>query len=194
MILSDREKKIAIGVGAGAAALLLYQFMLMPFLDKRESMVENTTRVKEELKQADVLFARERELKKVWADITAGGLKVDIGDAQSQLTNAVEEWARDAGVALPTLKSDGAKKDGNFLVISYHATVTGSTRQIAKLAWALETAPVPVRINDMRITPQKEGTDQLQAEISVSTISMLPDAEKPDVKPSPAPAANGGQS
>jgi hypothetical protein len=211
--LSDREKKIAIGVGVAALAFVLYQFVLTPFLNDREAIANETTKVNDEITQANNLFARQRELKKVWREMTegvnvpgsatkpggngqqgGGMLKLDEGDARVQATNAVVEWATDAGVRLTALKLEGAKKDGNFLVISFHATVTGSMRQLSKLTWALETGTIPLRVNDMRITPQKEGTDALQAEISISTLSMLAEADQPVSKPPVAQAVKGDRS
>jgi hypothetical protein len=51
-------------------------------------------------------------------------------------------------------------------------------RSIARLTWALETAQIPVRVNEMTITPRKEGTDDLQIQLSVSTLSTPEALEK----------------
>jgi hypothetical protein len=126
------------------------------------------------LNEATQIFARQQKLKKVWAEMQTGGLKVDPSLAQSQTYQALVEWARGANVGLPNIKFDRQSQEGSFQVISFSVTATGSMPQVSRLLWALETASIPVRVNEVQITPVKEGTDSLQVRISVSSLCQPP--------------------
>ena len=64
-----------------------------------------------------------------------------------------------------------------------------------KLLWSLETATIPVRVNDMQVTPRREGTDDLTIRLSVSALCMPPDAgAKPPPGAGDKPAAPSGAS
>ena len=46
---------------------------------------------------------------------------------------------------------------------------------IANLLWSMETATIPVRVNDLQILPRKEGTNDLTLQLTVSTLCLLPE-------------------
>jgi hypothetical protein len=47
---------------------------------------------------------------------------------------------------------------------------------------------IPLRIDDLVITPRKPGTDDLQAVVTVSTLCLIPD--QTPAKPTAAPKTN----
>ena len=194
MILTKRERNIAIGVAAAALLFALDQYLLSPYFDQRKFITDGTTKAQVQWAKGTKTLNSQRKLKPVWADIIAGGLKTDASDAESQALNAVREWAQDAGVILTALKPERASQEGKFQVISFHVTGTGPMRAISRLTWAMETAPIPVRVNDLQLTPRKEGTDDLQVQMSVSTLSVMPgEAEKPDRRGAVSRADFGGR-
>ena len=46
--------------------------------------------------------------------------------------------------------------------------------QVARMLAAIETAGIPIRVNDMTITPQKEGTDDLSVRFNLSALCQPP--------------------
>jgi hypothetical protein len=120
-----------------------------------------------------------------------GGLKVDPSQAESQALHAVLDWAGAADLNLASLKPERTSQEGKFQVISFSVTGNGSTPAIARLLWAMETATIPVRVNDMQITPRREGTDDLSVRFSISALCLPPETNKP--AKSGATASAGGQ-
>jgi hypothetical protein len=172
VILSKREKKIAIGVGIAAVVLILDLFLLDPFLDRKRAIASETAKTTALLDRGRKLVRQERDLKPDWAKITSGGLKAEHTEAESQLENAMQEWINDSGLKLTAQKPDRPSTDGKFDVVGIRFTAEGSMRSIGKLVWALETSSIPIRVNDLQVTPQKEGTDVLQVQANVSTLSV----------------------
>ena len=84
MALSDREKKIAIGVGVTAVTLGLYQFILTPYLGALDTIRTQYTAALQTRADDAVLFDKQHRLKKVWTEMTSGGLKADESEAESQ--------------------------------------------------------------------------------------------------------------
>jgi type II secretory pathway component PulM len=194
VILSKREKYIAIGVGIAVGLLVLDQYLLSPFIARDKAIAAETDKVQGQLSRATKLMKEQRDLKPIWADMTSGGLKTTREEADSQALNAVREWAQDAGVSIVALGSSRYSEEQKFMVSTFHVTGTGRMQSISKLMWALETAPVPVRVNEIQITPQKEGTDNLQVQLTVSTLSALSgDLEKPDRRSSMSRVDFGGR-
>ena len=185
MTISKREKYIGIGMGAAILLLLLDQVVLSPFLKQLDDISAQTDAARTKVDDMTSTFAKQSNLKKVWTAMQTGGLKDDESQAQSQALRAVLDWAQNAGVNLAALKPERSQAMGQFQVISFHITGTSSTPSLARLLYGMETATIPVRVNDIQITPVKEGTDNLTVQLSVSTLCML----QTDAKPPAAPLA-----
>lgn len=184
MKLSARERNIAIGAGVAILLFILYTVVVSPYLSSMESLTQQQVDLKGKLDDAALLFARDQKDQKIWADLKSGGLKSDTSLAESQMNAAIYQWTQSAGVHLDSFKSERNAQEGSFDVMSYDMQGTGTTPQITNLLWAIETAPIPVRINELQLTPKAEGTDNLTVRISISTLCQPP--------PQPPKAANAG--
>jgi hypothetical protein len=177
VVLSKRERYIAIGVIAVVVILALDQIILEPFLTKRSDLAKADTEAMTAIDHGNDTLAKERKLRPIWTAMQAGGLKADPATAESQFLHALRDWAQESQLTLTALKPERNAIENKFQLISYRATATGSMRSITEMLWRIETAPIPVRINDLEITPRKEGTDDLSVQFGVSTLSQLPEAK-----------------
>src|SRR3954464_240602 len=167
MVLSKREKYIGLGVAA-AVGLALDSFALPPYIARRDAIAAGRADAAQQLSDAATLLQRQHNLRTIWTELQKGGLKVNPSQAESQTIQAVIDWAKAAGVELAALKPERSSQEGQFQVISFNVTGTGSTQAVSKLLWSIETATIPVRVNDMQVTPRREGTDDLSIRLSVS--------------------------
>ncbi len=175
--LSKRERYIAIAVVALGVFFLVYEFVLQPYFDRRDSIAADQKLVSGKLADADQLFAREHKLQPVWNEIKSGGLKTNRSLAESQAQQAVLDWARSAGVNVVSLKPERDQQVNQFQIINFHVQGTGSMLSISNMLWSLETAKIPVRLNDLQITPRKEGTDDLTVQLTISTLCLPPETK-----------------
>src|SRR5581483_9833537 len=102
-------------------------------------------------KQAADLRDKQRKLTPVWEEIRRGGMKASTSEAESQARRAILAWAQSSGVFISALNPDRTTAVGKFQVISLNATGNGSLPQMAHLLWAMETATIPVRVNEVTI-------------------------------------------
>ena len=179
MILSKREKYIGLGAGGTIALLLLNSFVWEPYSDRITSIeTDHDVAVAQQKSDNDTL-----KLKKLvdprWNTLVHQGLSSDEAQTESNLQHSLLAWAQAAGVSTQDLHGDPAKKEGPFSEIGYRVTVLGSTKQISKLLWSLEMATtIPIRVSELQINPQPDGSDNLSAHIEVTTLS-IPDTSGP---------------
>lgn len=177
MTLSKREQNIAIGLGATVALVVLLEVLVFPYFDALKAIDDGySDAVKKQAENISV-FERRTKLKKVWTEITNGGLTSDESKAESQALSAVSDWAQATGVTITQQKTERATDALPFQIIRFRVTGIGSTPGIAKFLYSMETAAIPVHLEDMTITPRKVGTDDLQIELSLSTLCLKPDQE-----------------
>ncbi len=177
MVLSKRERYIALASAAAVAILALDYFLLDPYLAQRDAIASERDATTAAQNDASDTLQKQNKLKKVWAEMQAGGLKSSESEAESQVLNAVIKWADESGIALDALKPERSTEEGKFQVISFTITGEGKMSQVARLMWAMETASIPVRVNEMQVNPKREGADDLSVRLSFSTLCMPPDSD-----------------
>jgi hypothetical protein len=173
---------IFIGVGAVAGLYLLNLLVVQPYRDNLDAIDTATASAQKELDDGKAAIALENKMAVVWKDMKDNGLKADESQADTQLEYALSKWAQLAGfVNQPELRHDptNQKAGGVFPVVGYNIKVTGTQRSISQLIWALETAKIPIRISNLTISPQPEGTDNLTAHMDVDTLAMPADINNP---------------
>jgi len=120
----------------------------------------------------------------------AGGLKRDPAEAESQILQAVGDWARDAGLKMSSVKPERMPDKRSLQEISFQAAGTGPMNAVARFLWRLETSKVPIRIKELQLGSRKEGTDDLTLQLRLSTLYQAP--EPPAPSPADAPAESTG--
>lgn len=178
--LSKRERMIAIVVAAAVGLFVFDRFALTPYSEARTQVLDELDRTTKDLANADRLFDQRKSLTKSWTAAGNGGIKANRSLAESQAQQAVLDWARSAGVNVASLKPERDQQQNGLQVISFHVNCTGSMLGLSKLLYSLETAPIPIRLNDLQITPRREGTDDLTLQMGVSTLAILADTAKPE--------------
>lgn len=201
--MTAKEKQYAMIAGGLVGAVLLWTVVIDPFVSSYQDTKQKVAKVKDDLTQAEDLFRTEQQKTKVWQTMRTQGLKTSVEDSQSQAMAAVQHWADSTGVTVAEMHSEGSpKQDNKFQISSFRFTVTGPMRSISRWLMAMEqgTVPpagnskvagrIPLRIDQMDITPRtKPGTDDLRAQVTVSTLCLIPDGSMPEVKATAAPTS-----
>jgi type II secretory pathway component PulM len=178
MILTKRERYIAIGAGTLIGVLILYFVVIGPYIDRREQIAAAVNNAVNDKQKENVLFLQQTKMQKIWKEMIDGGLTVSQSDAESQLQQALNDWSRDSALTVTKLKDERSTFDSKFVQIGFHLTGTGPLAAISNLLWRVETTTMPLRVSEIQITPLKEGVDDLQLELSLSTLSRVPEADK----------------
>ncbi|HEX4053966.1 MAG TPA: hypothetical protein VHX86_06850 [Tepidisphaeraceae bacterium] len=179
MVLSKREKYIGIGTISAVALLAINSLVINPYVDTLSQIEDQQKSDKQTLSDNQLLLYKQKSLQKEWQAMLASGLEADQSVAQSQTQNDLQVWARSANINLDAVSSEPVPtQHGPFQILNFNldfnSTGGQSMRQIAKLLWSIESANIPIRLNDMRIQSIREGTDDLDVKLIVSALYMPP--------------------
>jgi len=171
--LTKRERNLAIGAAAAIGCLLLYFVVISPVMDEWTAIQQGQRDVKQQLSDAQMVFDSKIRMQKVWNAMLKSGLQTDASVAESQAENTAYKLAEQAGVTDISLRAERPTDEGSFEVTGFSIEGTGSMRQISQLVFLLESASIPLRVNDLQITPVPEGTDHLKVHLGFSTLCLL---------------------
>jgi hypothetical protein len=191
--MSPRERSLALIVLSVVGVAVVYQFVVDPYFAKRKELKVAIETKEAELDRNRKVFRDEKKLKDVLNKLNSSGLKSDVAEARSQLLYALSGWAKEAGVGLSSLKEGRTTTEGRWIQINTQATATGSQKAIANLLWRVESASIPVRVSEMTINSRREGTDDLQINLGVSTLCPNPEADRSDTTRRTVVSSAGGR-
>lgn len=179
MILSKRERLVAIIALVVAVGFGLEFYLVSPLMERRALADTNMAKFREKNVEPTQKRIREnRANEKRLAEMAAVGLDLDFNNAKFVLLQAVDNWGRESGLSISQRSGDRPEQEKQFQKITLHLTTTGNMASIARFLWRVNTAAIPARISDLQITPRREGTDDLQLQVSISTICFAPEVDK----------------
>jgi Tfp pilus assembly protein PilO len=178
VVLSKRERYIAIATALVVGILVLDQFILSPLMAQKEIVDVRIAEAQQQLANANQLFAKARSANRNWREMS-GTVERSASDAESRVLNNVRQWAQDEGMNLASVKPERTERDKDFDRITFRATGTGGMQQIGRFLYRIETASMPVRVTDLLLSTRKEGTDDLAITVGIATISLAPEPERP---------------
>ena len=186
MVLNKREKSIAIALVAVVGLVLVYNFGIEKYWDARTQAVAERDTAEQKLRQADNLMLREKKLRPVWSQLISNGLTATPSDAQAQLLNSMNTWVQESGIALSSMHPErlptAPEKDKQFIRVGVKLAGSGPMSAVAKLMFRLETAKIPLNVEDMQINQRKDGADDLQITVTLSTLCLAPGADNKPAK------------
>jgi hypothetical protein len=118
-------------------------------------------------------------------------MKSDPVEAESQVSHAIYTWAQEAGLTLTLVKPERVMEKTKLPEIVFQATGTGTMSSIARLLWQVQTATIPVKVNDVSVSARKEGTDDLAVVLHISTIYAPAQAQPAEAATAPTDASRG---
>lgn len=172
MILSRREQYVALAAAITVAILLLDWYVLTPILDRREQLQTERQKLVAELNEAQALFRRQRLLGRKWRAMLDAGMPTGLAQAESQVLHALRDWSQESRLTLSSMKPGKVVESGELVELSFQASGTGSMSAVAKFLWHIETASLPLRVQQLQLGARKEGADDLSLQLTLSSLSL----------------------
>lgn len=184
MTISKREKVYTIAVLAACGAFVLDRLAVSPYMARRDELVLNQQSMQTNLAEAHQTLRDERRLKKELAAME-GFFKLDPSDAEGRLLALLQQSDESSGVSGASFQRVGIVQDHGFTRLTYQATVIGKMPAVAAFLYRIETASIPIRVDDVLVSPKQETGDDLQVHFSVSTLSRGKESPRPPPESGP---------
>jgi hypothetical protein len=176
MTLSKRERQISVVVLVAAALLVLDQLALTPYLERRKALVDERSARADELADVTRLMKKEQRLRRLLVEMGAamagggGGQQADPSQAEGRFLTLLDEWEKQAGVAKASFQRLRSAEAYGFTKLTFQVSATGRMPAIAGLIYRVETAPIPLHVDQMQVMISGATGDELQVQFTVSAL------------------------
>ncbi|MFI5001925.1 MAG: hypothetical protein ACHQK9_18750 [Reyranellales bacterium] len=187
MVLSKRERYVAIGVLAAIGIFGLNYYFVEPLLAAKSDLDQKIAEKKDEASKERKLIAESRSKGPLWSTMQNNGLRrQDASEAEAPLLSSVRDWATEARMVLVSVKPERSDKEKDFQKLTVRVTGNGRMSEISWFLWRIQTATIPAKVSDMQLSAHKEGTDELTLQVGISTAYLPPDADRKQAPAAPA--------
>jgi len=181
MVLSKRERIILIVAVVAVVMLVADKFVLEPISTQREEVKARKLELKTELDNAQVLFTRQRIMKRKWETMLSDGLRNDT-EAESRIARALNGWSEEARLALSSVKPERVASDKGLKEMTFVVAGTGTLDAVARFLWQIETAPLPIKVMDMQLGSSNESGQSMSLQLRLSAICLGTELEPSEKK------------
>jgi hypothetical protein len=187
--LTKREKTIALGTGGVLLAFVCVMFLILPYFDKRAKLNNDIARAAQQQKHDNDLLANVPRVDAQWKQLTARVLQTQPAQATGNAGDALNDWAKWARLNIQSLNPDHPVQKGDFLLVHFKLSAVGNTGSLTNFLWALETTDLPLQIDELGVTARKEGANDLNVQMGVTTAVFSPSTT---TRPGSRQAPKGG--
>jgi len=169
MQVSQRQRTM---IAALIAAVLIFvgdQLVFSPFTDWREQLLVQRDAADNALADAHRILQLQEELRPLSRSM-ATSLNADASTVESQLLHLLHEWQQHAGVTDASFQRLRSVQAHGYTCLTFNVSASGGMGPIATLLYNIETASIPLRIDNIRLTPKRDGKDDLQVRLNISTL------------------------
>lgn len=188
MAMSSRERMLGAVTLIAVGAVAINHYVVSPYVKARAAAAAENTTLTRKVNENERLFKKKSASQRQWNDMLKGGLRGNAYEAELQMYQAVEDWADESGVSVATINPlERTARNDRIQTVRLRVTGNATTPALTKLLWAVESSNVPMRVEELSLRARKEGADNQEVTLIVSTIWIRP--EDPKAAGAPAPAA-----
>jgi hypothetical protein len=169
MALSPRERNITLCVALAAMVLAIDFFALQPYLDQRADLVQQRRDKWQALNDARDLLNREHGFHQRLAGMSAA-LNTDPSAAEGRLLHLLHDWEQQASLSNAAFGRVRSADAHGLTRLNFAVSATGAMAGVASLIHHVETAPMPLRIDALRVTSAADTGDSLRVDLDISTL------------------------
>jgi Tfp pilus assembly protein PilO len=171
MVLSERERILAIVTGAVVGIIVLYGFVGRLIVRPLQRVENQKQQLDTELKEAHNLFKRREQLEKQWSVMLSDGLG-DEAEAESSIARALDGWSQDAGLTLTSVQPQRVAGEKGVREITFVVAGKGSLGAVASFLYQVETAEMPIKVKNMQLGSSSEYGDSMSLQLTLSTLYL----------------------
>lgn len=171
---TDRRQRILLICAVAVVGLLLADKVVIgPLMGVWKSWSDTIRLDTENL--AKFSPKRAADLQTRWADMKRHSLPRELPEAESQVFSAVGKWAGSSHLALNSVQPKwlADDKDAKSKKVEFTIKATGSLSSIAGFLYALETDPMPLRVEDFEMTTKDPKGAQLTFSLRFTGLVLL---------------------
>ena len=174
MVLSKRERLIAVVTLLVLMIFIIDRYVLTPFLEAKENISIEKQGLMNEMQQAAKVFRHRNRINDEWQAMIKGGLGSDPSALESRILHEIRQWSSDYNVTLSSIKPNhnGSDEAAILKEIIFNVACRGSMDSIGQFLWQIENSQLPLRIIEFQLGAREADGRDMSLQLKLSTAYL----------------------
>lgn len=168
MVLSKRERLLAIATVLVLGALALNAIVIDPAVKKRRETADKRLELEAQVAEAQNIFDRRKLLERKWKGLL-DGMQTDA-DAESRIARALNEWAGQTRLEVASVKPDRRAGEKGMNEVTFALAGQGTLQAVASFLYRVETSELPVKVTSVTLGSRSESGDSMSLDLRISAV------------------------
>lgn len=171
---TSRERAFIIATTTIAAAAVFYIIVIEPFYKEWRSLGEEIERGSNALKRAQRVLETKDEIEKryeSYANFVAAPVTSDEG-VMALMLSATERIARDASVAITTVKPLSVKEEERYKVFTIRISTESTLGALAKFIYDMQSSKQLMKVERITLRAKEHQPDTIRGTLHITKLTI----------------------
>jgi Tfp pilus assembly protein PilO len=186
MVLSKRERILAIVTAVVVAALAVNTFVVEPVSRRLEQVENEKQQLLAQVNEAQSLFDRRRLLDRKWKEMLSDGLQ-DDAEVESRVARSLDEWSGRSGLTVTSVRPERVAGEKGLKEIVFAVAGRGSLNAVVQFLCDVQTTKLPLKVKNMQLSSANDSGDDMSLQLGLSALYLgaedKPAEKQPQSKP-----------
>ena len=171
-----QKKFLSLAAAVCVGVFLADKIVLSPLIGIWRARSEQITIIQRQVQQGEQLIEREHTLRTRWKEMEDRSLPRDPSVTESDVLRSVDQWAQESRVSFTSIKPQWSQSEDGVSLFECRTEATGRIDQIVKFLYLLETAELPLKIEQLKISAGNDSDDRLAVSARFSGLVLQQEA------------------
>ena len=171
----NRERLLLIVALSAVGIFVVDKMILGPLGNLWSERSTRITELQQSIERGKNLLDRETTITRRWSDMQRTSLSKNSSSAEETVITAANQWGDDSGITFTSFKPQWILYDEDYQTYDCRANATGDLESISRFVFALETASLPVRAEEIEITSRDDSGNNLTLALRFSGLQFKGD-------------------
>jgi hypothetical protein len=160
------------------SALVVLAIILAIYLDDRSDLASQQNANVQNLADGKSILERQSRLRHL---LSGASFNSDPSTVEDQLLHQLHDWEQQTGVSNASFQRSIALQEHGFTVLTVQISASGPMQSVAGLLYRMETAPIPLRVENIEMRPLTDTGEDLSIILDVSVPCRAVKSPEPHV-------------
>jgi hypothetical protein len=166
------RQQVLIFVALGALLFFVGdQLIFEPLLNGWHARSKRIAELQKNIHEGEIMLKRENIIRDHWTQMRTNTLSANPSIAQGEVLKAFEQWSKDSGVKIGSIKPQWKRSD-EFTTLECRANASGDMRALSKFLYDAEKDHLAVKVDSVEISSRDNNGQQLSLVLQVSGLVL----------------------
>lgn len=178
MKVENRQQFLVVVTAIAVALLIGNSVVYEPLAKWWSSRAAQIKTWKGQVEEGKTMIQRKDIIRGRWNDMQANALTNDTSVAAQQVINALDNWSRASGAEVGNITPQWNKDSTNYMTYNCHVQASGTLGTLSQFIYQIEKGPMALKINSMDLSAHDEFGQNLQLDLQISGLALIPTSTK----------------